>query len=130
MEETQTIQSLVRQLSQETAALLRHHLTLARLEIREGFSHARDSLLWLSAGLLLALIAVSFASVVLAGLLGELLGSIWLGFFVVAALWSALSIFLITDSLRALRSEQILPITQQQLQLDRQTLLTQTHDNT
>ena len=84
-ESAATLSVMVGQLATDSKRLVSDEVRLARLEIEDGARAASRGLAGVAAALGIAVIAASAATVLVAMLLGDLTGRLWLGALIVGA---------------------------------------------
>ena len=100
---------LFRQLAQDSAALVRQEMALARAELKANVkSVARDAAM-VAVGGVLALVGVMVLIAFLVVALGDALDNYWLGALIVGALFLLVGGVLAMTSLKKLKAEEVAP---------------------
>lgn len=120
---------LFRQLAQDSAALVRQEVALAKVEMRENLrSYTRDVAMIVVGGVLAligALVLIAFLVVAL----GDVLDNYWLGALIVGVLFLAVGGFLTKKNLNRLKHDELRPEqTLQTLKEDKQWLQNEIQD--
>lgn len=100
---------LFRQLTQDSAILIRQEVALAKAELRENMRNVGRSIAMIAVGGALAVIGMLALTAFLVVLLGDLIGNYWLGALIVGLLFAVIGGVLISTHLNRLRQTDLKP---------------------
>jgi hypothetical protein len=96
------IPDLIRHLTEDSKRLVRDEVRLAKLEMRESVRTSTRGALWLALAFGAGVVAMVALTIMLAALLGRLLGNYWAGTLITAALELGGGFLLVKRGLKAL----------------------------
>jgi hypothetical protein len=96
------IPDLIRRLTEDSKRLARDEVRLAKLEMRESVKSTTRGALWLALAFGAAVVAMVALTIMLAALLGRLLGNYWAGTLLTAALELGAGFVLVKRGLKAI----------------------------
>ncbi len=91
---TQPLGELFKQLSQDTATLVRQEIQLAKVEMSEKSQHAKPAAGMLGGAGVIGFLALFSFTLFLIFMLGELLNNVWLAALIVTVIYGAVAAFL------------------------------------
>ena len=97
------VPDLIRRLTEDSKRLAGDEVRLAKLELRESLHTSARGALWLALAFGAAVVAMVALTIMLAALLGRMLGNYWAGTLIVAALDLGAGFLLVTHGLKAVR---------------------------
>jgi hypothetical protein len=97
------VPDLIRRLTEDSKRLARDEVRLAKLELRETVKTSTRGALWLALAFGAGVVAMVAFTVMLAALLGRLLGNYWAGALLTGAIDLGGGLFLVKNGLKALR---------------------------
>ncbi len=122
---------LFRQLTQDSATLIRQEMALAKAELRENIATVARSVAMIAVGGVIALVGVLVLTAFLVILLGDLLANYWLAALIVGLLFAVIGGVLASTHLNRLRQVEFKPEhTIQTLKEDKQWLQSEIQDVT
>ncbi len=120
---------LFRQLTQDSATLIRQEVALAKAELRENAGRVARSAAMIAVGAMVALVGVLVLTAFLVILLGDLLDNYWLAALIVGLLFAIIGGVLISTHLSRIRQTDLKPEqTIQTLKEDKQWLQSEIQD--
>ena len=109
------IPDLIRRLVDDSRRLAQNEVRLAKIELRENVRDATRGGIWLGIAFGAGVVALIGVTVLLATLLGGLLGNLWAGTLVTAVLWLGSAYLLVTRGLKQIKEQEFtLPETRQE----------------
>ena len=100
------IPDLIRRLVDDSRRLAQDEVRLAKIELRENVHSATRGGIWLGIAFGAGIVAVVGLTVLLASLLGGLLGNLWAGTLVTAVLWLGSAFLLVTRGLKQIKEQE------------------------
>ncbi len=101
------IPDLIRRLVDDSRRLAQDEVRLAKLELRESAHEATRGAIWLGVAAGAGVVVLIGLTVLLATLLGRLLGNLWAGTLVTGALWLGAAYLLVTRGLKQLKAREL-----------------------
>ncbi len=101
------IPDLIRRLVDDSRRLAQDEVRLAKLELRESAHEATRGAIWLGIAAGAGVVVLIGLTVLLATLLGRLLGNLWAGTLVTGALWLGAAYLLVTRGLKQLTAREV-----------------------
>jgi hypothetical protein len=100
------IPDLLRRLVDDSRRLAADEVRLAKIEMRDNVHSATRGGIWLGIAFGAGVVAVIGLTVAMASLLGGLLGNLWAGTLVTAAIWLGSAFLLVTRGLKQITEQQ------------------------